>query len=220
MSDQSLLVSAGADIAARSFAIIRAELQARNLIIPQPLAAIVERIIHTTADFEFAELTRASAGAIEKGINALRRGCLVITDVQMVRAGIDQRRLQHFGGSVVCFNDRKPVLELAAATDLTRSAAAMRWAHEQGYLNDALVAIGNAPTALFELISLIDQGARPAIVIGMPVGFVNTVESKAALMNRTDVAWIVTMGRKGGSPVATATVNALLRLATGEDNSA
>jgi precorrin-8X/cobalt-precorrin-8 methylmutase len=128
--------------------------------------------------------------------------------------------LHHLGGRVDCFNDSEPVLAFAAATGLTRSAAAMRWAYEQGRLDGAIVAIGNAPTALLEVIALLDRGARPALIVGTPVGFVNTVESKEALMACTNVEWIVTVGRKGGSPVATAVVNALLRLAIGEDNSA
>jgi precorrin-8X/cobalt-precorrin-8 methylmutase len=208
----------GAEIAARSFTIIRTELAERGITLPQPLATVVERIIHTTADFEFATITQASPGAIEVGVAALQRGCAVITDVQMARVGIDQRRLHRFGGAVYCFNDLPDVIQLAAATGLTRSAAALRWAHEQGHLTGAIVTIGNAPTALFEVLDLLDRGAQPALIIGVPVGFVNTAESKAALMARQDVAWIITAGRKGGSPVATAIVNALLRLALGEDN--
>ncbi|WP_298815418.1 precorrin-8X methylmutase [Chloroflexus sp.] len=220
MSERSPVFTAGSEIAAQSFTIIRAELAERGMMLPQPLAAIVERIIHTTADFEFAAITRVSPGAIEAGRAALQRGCSVITDVQMARAGIDQARLQRLGGSVHCFNDRPEVSQLAAATGLTRSAAALRWASAQALLTGAIVAIGNAPTALFELLHLLDSGAQPALIIGVPVGFVNTVESKAALMERTDVPWIVTAGRKGGSPVAAAIVNALLRLAAGEDNRA
>lgn len=208
-----------AEIASRSFAIIRAELAKGGITLPQPLAPVIERIIHTTADFEFATITRASSGAIEVGVAVLQRGCAVITDVQMVRVGIDQRRLHRCGGTVYCFNDLPDVTHLAVATGLTRSAAALRWAHEQGYLTGAIVAVGNAPTALFELLDLLDNGAQPALIIGVPVGFVNTVESKAALMARSEVPWIVTVGRKGGSPVAAAIVNALLRLAAGEDNS-
>ncbi|MEF3275664.1 MAG: precorrin-8X methylmutase [Chloroflexus sp.] len=220
MSDPSSTFTTASEIAARSFTIIRTELAGRGVVLPQPLATVVERIIHTTADFDFAELTKVSPGAIEAGIAALQRGCAVITDVQMARVGIDQRRLQQFGGAVYCFNDQPAVVQLAAETGLTRSAAALRWAFTHDRLTGAIVAIGNAPTALFELIQLLDWGAQPALIIGVPVGFVNTVESKIALMARTDVAWIVTTGRKGGSPVAAAIVNALLRLATGEDNQA
>ncbi|WP_322511919.1 precorrin-8X methylmutase [Chloroflexus sp.] len=218
MSEQLPVAAAGAEIAARSFAIIRAELAERGIILPQPLATVVERIIHTTADFEFAAITKASPGAIEAGVAALQRGCAVITDVQMARVGIDQRRLHRFGGVAHCFNDHPDAAQLAAATSLTRSAAALRWAYQQGYLTGAIIAIGNAPTALFELLELLDRGAQPALIIGVPVGFVNTIESKEALMARHETPWIVTAGRKGGSPVATAIVNALLRLAAGEDN--
>ncbi len=210
----------GPDIAARSFAIIRTELAARGIALPAPLATVVERIIHTTADFDFAELTSARPGAIEAGIAALRQGCAVVTDVQMALAGIDQRRLARFGGTAYCSNSHPAVAQMAVAAGLTRSAAAMRWACQQGLLTGSIVAIGNAPTALFELLNLLDRGAQPALVIGVPVGFVNTAESKAALIARRDVHWIVTVGRKGGSPVAAAIVNALLRLAAGEDNSA
>ncbi|MGB9739887.1 MAG: precorrin-8X methylmutase [Chloroflexus aggregans] len=208
----------GAEIAARSFAIIRAELAECGITLPQPLATVVERIIHTTADFEFATITQASPGAIEVGVAALQRGCAVITDVQMARVGIDQRRLHRFGGAAHCFNDLPDVIQLAAATGLTRSAAALHWAADRGLIAGSIVAIGNAPTALFALLDLLDRGVQPALIIGVPVGFVNTAESKSALIARTDVPWIVTVGRKGGSPVATAIVNALLRLALGEDN--
>ena len=209
-----------AKIAARSFAIIRAELEQRGFHIEAPLNAVVERIIHSTADFEFATITRASPGAVEAGVAALRRGCHVLADVQMVRAGINERRVREFGGALHCLNDSREALSIADDVGLTRSAAGIRVAHANGLLDGAVVAIGNAPTALYELLRLINGGARPALVIGVPVGFVHAVESKEALMARTDTHWIVTVGRKGGSTVAVAIVNALLRLAAGVDNTA
>jgi precorrin-8X/cobalt-precorrin-8 methylmutase len=207
--------STAAAIAAASFTIIRAELAERGLLMASPLAAVAERVIHSTADFEFATLLQASPGAVEVGIAALRRGCPVLTDVQMVRSGISTRRVQALGGALHC------LIEESGAPNphgLTRSAAGIRAAHACGLLDGALVVVGNAPTALYEVLRCADAGARPALTIGVPVGFVNTVESKESLMARDDLSWIVTTGRKGGSTVAVAIVNALLRLAAGADN--
>lgn len=202
-----------AAIAADSFAIIRAELQAAGHHFAPLLAAVIERIIHSTADFDFAGITRTSPGAIEAGVEALQRGCPVITDVTMVSAGISEPRLSALGGTVHCFVADDLTRQRAQAMAVTRSAMGMRLAAERGLLTGSIVAIGNAPTALYEVLHLIEEGVRPALVIGVPVGFVSTVESKEALIQVTTVPWIVTAGRKGGSTVAVAIVNALLRLA-------
>lgn len=207
-----------AQIAAQSFTIIRAELSARGIQLAPPLAEIVERVIHSSADFEFATLTRASPGAVEAGVAALRSGCAIITDVRMVQVGISARRLAAWGGAVHCFVAEPEVAARAAATGLTRGALGVRLAHEHGLLDGGIVVVGNAPTALYETIRLLDAGARPALVVGVPVGFVNTAESKEALMACAAVPWIVTTGRKGGSTIAVAMLNALLRLAAGADN--
>lgn len=212
----SEVFSHAAAIAAQSFTIIRAELAERGLHVAPPLDAVVERIIHSSADFEFATITRTSPGAVEAGVAALRRGCPVLTDVQMVRSGISARRVGALGGAVYCLLE-EPAARPDPDGSLTRSAAGIRAAHARGLLDGALVVVGNAPTALYELLRLVDAGARPALVVGVPVGFVNTVESKEALIARADVPWIVTVGRKGGSTVAVAIVNALLRLAVGAD---
>lgn len=203
-----------AAIAADSFAIIRAELQAAGHHFALPLADVVERIIHSTADFDFASITQTSPGAIEAGVLALQSGCPVITDVNMVRVGISERRLAAFGGGVYCFVADDATRQRAQAAAVTRSAIGMRLAAEQGLLAGSIVAIGNAPTALYEVLHLIEEGIHPALVIGVPVGFVSTVESKEAMMQVTTVPWMVTVGRKGGSTVAVAIVNALLRLAS------
>ncbi len=200
-------------IAGDSFAIIRAELQAQGHHFEPPVDAVIERIIHSTADFEFATLTRFSPGAIEAGIEALRSGCAVVADVQMVRVGLSERRLAALGGAPYCFVADEMARRQAESDGTTRSAAGIRLAAEKGLLTGGIIAIGNAPTALYEALRLIDEGARPALVIGVPVGFVSTVESKTALMQVSAVPWIVTAGRKGGSPVAAAIINALLRLA-------
>lgn len=209
-----------ADIAMESFAIIRAELAAQGIRLTPPLDVVVERMIHSTADFEFATLTRASANAVEAGVAALQRGCPILTDVQMVRIGVSARRVAALGGSLHCFVDDPESRTRSAIEGLTRSALGIRIAHEHGLLAGAIVAVGNAPTALYEVLRLLDTGARPALVIGVPVGFVNTVESKQALMHRADVPWLSVAGRKGGSPIAVAVINALLRLASGDDAAA
>jgi precorrin-8X/cobalt-precorrin-8 methylmutase len=203
-----------AAIVADSFAIIRAELQAAGYQFDPPLAAVIERIIHSTADFDFAVLTQTSPGAIEAGVQALQKGCPVVTDVQMVRVGISAARLAALGGTIHCFVADDLIRQRAQAGQTTRSAVGIRLAAEQGLLAGGIMAIGNAPTALYEVIRCIEAGIRPALVIGVPVGFVSTVESKEALRQITTVPWIVTLGRKGGSTVAVAIVNALLRLAS------
>jgi precorrin-8X/cobalt-precorrin-8 methylmutase len=208
-------INHAAAIAADSFRIIRAELAERQIVLAPNLSIVIERVIHTTADFDFAVLTRASPGAIDSGVAALRRGCPILTDVQMVRMGISARRVAALGGTLHCLIDHDAIGDQPG---LTRSAAGIRAAHRQGILDGAIVAVGNAPTALFALLDLVAAGVRPALVIGVPVGFVNTVESKAALMTTADVPWIVTTGRKGGSTVAVAIVNALLRVAMGHTN--
>lgn len=205
------------DIAARSFAIIRAELAQAGVRVEPPLDTVVERIIHSTADFEFAAITRASPGAVEAGVAALRAGRPVLADVRMVQVGVSAARLAALGSAAHCFVADQQTRAEAAALGLTRSATGMRRAAALGLLENAVVAVGNAPTALEELLRLIAQGTRPALLIGVPVGFVNTVESKAALAQVVQVPWITTLGRKGGSSVAVAIVNALLRLASGAD---
>ncbi|NJP07652.1 MAG: precorrin-8X methylmutase [Chloroflexaceae bacterium] len=206
-------------IATQSFRIIRQHLDEAGYQFEPSPAAIIERIIHSTADFEFASLTRISDGAIEAGVSALQRGCAIITDVQMVLAGLDGQRLAAFQCSAHCFV-RDPQVQARASTEgVTRSAMGMRLAAEQGLLNGGIVAVGNAPTALYEVIALSQRGYAPALIIGVPVGFVGTVEAKTALMELTGVPWIVTTGYKGGSTIAVATVNALLRLASGDTNS-
>jgi precorrin-8X/cobalt-precorrin-8 methylmutase len=202
-----------AAIAADSFAIIRAELRAAGYQFDPSLAAMIERIIHSTADFEFAAITQTSPGAIEAGVRVLRSGSPVVTDVQMVRIGISAPRLAALGGEVHCFVADDLTRQRAQTSQYTRSAAGIRLAAERGLLEGSIVAIGNAPTALYEVLRCLDEGIRPALVIGVPVGFVSTVESKEALRQVNTVPWIVTTGRKGGSTVGVAIVNALLRLA-------
>ena len=182
---------------------------------------MVVRVIHATADFEFQDILHfhPEAGpthAIYAGIDALRGGCDVVTDVRMVQVGISERLLASLGGQAVCDIGHPAVRELARDAGLTRATVSMR--RNKARIHGGVVAIGNAPTALLEVIRLVcDEGIRPALIVGVPVGFVNTVESKANLVALHDVPYITAMGRKGGSSVAVAIVNALLRLATSAD---
>jgi precorrin-8X/cobalt-precorrin-8 methylmutase len=202
------------EIEVESFRIILQEL-GRHSFSPQELP-IVQRVIHATADFEYADLLAFSPTAIADGIRALRSGCKVLTDVQMTAVGISQAHLSQFSASVCCAIQEAETASLAHSLGLTRSAAAIR--RMSADLNGAIAAIGNAPTALFELLRLAkEEGLRPALVIGVPVGFVNAAESKAALQE-SGLPCITARGRKGGSTVAAAIVNALLKLALVESN--
>lgn len=201
-------------ITASSFRLIREELGARaDRLAPDELS-VVARVIHSTADFDFAETLAWSHDAIGAGVAALRRGAPVICDVSMVSTGISTTRLTAFGSTLHCFIADDDVRTTARREGITRALTATRKAGP--LLDGAILAIGNAPTALFEAIRLVREGdRRPALIIGVPVGFVATVESKAELTTLREVPWITCHGRKGGSPVAVAIVNALLRLAAG-----
>jgi precorrin-8X/cobalt-precorrin-8 methylmutase len=199
------------EIEQESFRIILEEMGAHSFS-PMELP-IVQRVIHASADFEYARSLRFSSGAIESGIHALRGGCEVISDVQMIAAGINGQRLAYFGGKVRCLVADPEVANIAWQSSKTRSEIAMRLFGEQ--LSGAIVAIGNAPTALFEVLRLSSEAQiQPALVIGVPVGFVNAAESKQALA-KSSLNFITSVGRKGGSTVAVSILNALLRLAGG-----
>lgn len=200
-----------AEIEQESFRIILAELGTHTF--PAAELAIVQRVIHATADFEYANLLQFSADAISNGIGALQGGCQLVSDVQMIVAGVNQPRLAKFGCRIRCLVDDPAVARIAQDQGKTRSEIAMQQFGAK--LNGAIVAIGNAPTALLELLRMCAaEDIHPALVVGVPVGFVNAVESKQALM-QTNLPYITTNGRKGGSTVAVAILNALLRLADG-----
>lgn len=194
------------DIEKRSFEIITELLGERQ---PAPeVAAVVKRVIHTTADLDYAENLVFSQGAVEKGLQALRSGCSIVTDTSMAMAGINKTILGKLGGEVHCFIADADVAEEAKRRGVTRAVVSMERA--AGLNRPCIFAIGNAPTALLELCRLMDEGRlEPALVIGVPVGFVNVVESKEALLERS-VPSIVARGRKGGSNVAAAICNALM----------
>lgn len=200
------------EIERRSFEIIGQELGRHGFDEWEEL--VVKRVIHTTADFDYARNLAFTEHAVVRGVEALGAGATVVTDTTMVAAGINKRVLGSFGGEVHTFIGDPDVAEEARLRGVTRSAIAMERA---SLLEGPLVfAIGNAPTALARLARLIKDKsiAEPALVIGVPVGFVNVVESKE-LMRATLVESIVARGRKGGSNVAASIVNALLYLASG-----
>lgn len=223
-----------ADIEKRSFEIISELLGAKELD-PQN-APVIKRVIHTTADFDYADNLVFSEDAVAKGLAALRAGCDIVTDTQMAKAGINKTILARLGGTVHCFMSDPDVAAEAKKRGITRAFVSMEKAAAIG--KPCIFAIGNAPTALIALYDLIKSGkTAPALVIGVPVGFVNVIESKELILNmnshagdptddptddqtddsvnersgaKTDIPYIVAKGRKGGSNVAAAICNALL----------
>lgn len=206
------LTQAGRDIEQASFAIIDQEAGPHGYSAEQwPL---VRRLIHASADFEFNGLTQFHPRAIRAGIEVLRAGRPIIVDVDMIRVGVSQPRLDHFGVEIHHFIKDEDVIHLARAEGSTRAVQAMRKARRLGLLDGALVSIGNAPTALLEVLRQIRaEGAQPGLIIGMPVGFVSAAESKEELAQLQDIPWILTQGRKGGSTLVVAAIHALLALA-------
>ena len=210
MNDMRQMTSLGRGIEDKSFAIIDDEAGAHGYAPPE--WQVVRRIIHATADFEFKSLVRLHPQAIEAGVRALRSGATVLVDVRMIEAGLNADRLRAYGCAVINYISDEDVIASAKAQNSTRAIEAMKKAHRLGKLDGSIVAIGNAPTALLEVVRLVrEEGARPALVIGVPVGFVSAAESKAAALG-LPVPFIVTEGRKGGSPIAVAVLHALLLL--------
>ena len=176
--------------------------------------SVVRRMIHTTADFEYQQMIRIHSAAISAGIAAIKAGKTIITDTNMARVGIRKKELEPFGVSVKCFINDSAVQEAARRNGITRAKAAVDAAVPD--MNGGIYVVGNAPTALLRLIDLVrNQQASPALIIGLPVGFVNAAESKAALIEM-DYPYISNVGRKGGSNVAASVVNALAKLAVKE----
>ena len=193
------------EIERRSFEIITSELPHP---VDEALAPVIKRVIHTTADFEYADTLCFSPGVVEKAHAAINSGVTVVTDTTMAQAGINKRLLGKRGGQVCCFIGDEDVAEAAKRNGTTRSTESMKKAAD--IKGPVIFAIGNAPTALIELAEMIGEGKiDPALVIGVPVGFVNVVQSKELIME-SGTPYIVARGRKGGSNVAAAIVNALL----------
>ena len=197
------------EIEARSFDIIDEEAGAHSFSEEQ--WTIVRRMIHTSADFEYLETIRFHPEAVHWGLEAIRTGKPIVTDTNMAKVGIRKEPLTNFGVSLSCYIADPTVRKIAAETGTTRAWAAVDAASD--HIQGGIYVVGNAPTALLRLLDLFNRGmARPALIIGLPVGFVNAAESKAALME-TDCPYITNIGRKGGSNVAASVVNALAGLA-------
>ena len=170
---------------------------------------VVKRIIHTTGDPAILSSVLFHPDATRDGIKALRGGANIFTDVNMLKAGINARTLNEFGGEIFCGVAELETIEAARDWGITRSAAAMRLYGKR--LNGSVIAIGNAPTALFEVLDLIEKGiAMPALIVGTPVGFVGAMESKELMIEKNLVPYITVRGTRGGSPIAACIVNALM----------
>ena len=170
---------------------------------------VYSRIIHAAGDPDYANIIKVHPEAIAAGIAALQAGCNIFCDVEMVRTGINKRRLAEFGGQAYCLVADETVAKEAKEAGITRSMAAMRKFGTQ--LNGSIVAIGNAPTALFEVLTMIkEENIKPALIVGVPVGFVGAAESKDLLHTTSTVPYITVLGNKGGSPIAAASVNAIM----------
>lgn len=211
--DRPGLVRAGREIEEESFRIIDSEMGAHDF--PWEQWQVVRRVIHTTGDFDFARWMRFHPEAVSRGCAALHSGCRIYTDTRMIQVGLSPWRLKWFGNQVVT-----PALEpesqrWAEEMGTTRSVAAFR--HHAGRLDGALVVIGNAPTALLEVCRMVrEEGVRPALIVGVPVGFVQAAESKDALWRMNSQPAITVLGRKGGSSIAVAILHALFELAKQE----
>ncbi len=176
--------------------------------------AVVQRVIHASADFELGKSLLFHPRAVEAGVAAIRAGKKIVADVQMVQVGINKARIEKYGGSVHVYISDEDVIKEAKRLNTTRAIVAMRKAVQEA--EGGIFAIGNAPTALLELIRLVKEGeARPSLIIGLPVGFVSAAESKEELA-KLDVPFITNIGRKGGSTVTVAALNALSILAERE----
>ena len=194
------------EIEKRSMEIITKELNGRTW--PEPQFSIVKRCIHTSADFDYADNLCFSENAAMLGVEALRRGAVIVTDTKMAWSGINKKKLAEYGGEAYCFMSDEDVAKEAQERGCTRAAICMERGAALG--KEVIFAVGNAPTALIRLYELIQEGkVDPALIIGAPVGFVNVVEAKELIMT-AGVPYIVPRGRKGGSNIAATICNAML----------
>lgn len=194
------------EIEKRSMEIITQELNGRTW--PEPQFSIVKRCIHTSADFDYADNLCFSENAAMMGVEALRRGAVIVTDTKMAWSGINKKKLAEYGGEAYCFMSDEDVAKEAQERGCTRAAICMERGAALG--KEVIFAVGNAPTALIRLYELIQEGkVDPALIIGAPVGFVNVVEAKELIMT-AGVPYIVPRGRKGGSNIAATICNAML----------
>ena len=207
--------AASTEIYEHSMKLIRPEIQDILTKAPKNQAAIIERVVHTTADPEFAKLLEISDKAVDAGVAAIKAGAKIITDVKMIKAGINEARVKKFGGKTLTYIDDPRATKMANDEAITRSTAATRLAVKDG-ADGAIFLIGNAPTAAFELAEQIKKGlVKPALIVAVPVGYVGAAESKEVVA-KLPIPYIITKGRKGGSTIAVAIFNALLSLAEGK----
>lgn len=178
---------------------------------------VYSRMIHAAGDVDYGHLIQTSRGAVAAGIEALRRGCNIYCDVTMVQTGINKRALSVLGGQVFCRVADPEIAKSAKEKNISRSMEAM---HSFGKaLNGSIIAVGNAPTALFEAIRMTkEEGITPALIVGIPVGFVGAAESKETLIKESSVPYITVRGTKGGSPIVASVINALLYNLVRRDN--
>ena len=196
------------DIEKRSFAIISKELEEKGIVLPKEQELVTKRAIHTSADFDYAKTMTYSAHAVGIAKKLIQNGADIVTDTNMALAGVNKKELAKYGGEAHCFMAEEEVAKIAKERGVTRAAVSMEKAAQ--IEKPVIFAIGNAPTALIELYEMIKSGKyRPAFIIGVPVGFVNVVQSKELIM-KADVPYIVARGRKGGSNIAACICNALL----------
>lgn len=196
------------EIEKRSFEIIAEELEQRGIVLPPDQERITKRVIHTSADFDYAGTMTYSQGAVSAAKELLKQGADIVTDTNMALSGINKKVLAKLGGQAHCFMADEDVARIAKERGVTRAAVSMEKA--AGIEKPVIFAVGNAPTALIQLYEMMqERNWRPAFVIGVPVGFVNVEPAKELIME-TDVPYIINKGRKGGSNVAAAICNALL----------
>jgi precorrin-8X/cobalt-precorrin-8 methylmutase len=220
LSDMRQMTALGRSIEDSSFAIIDREVG------PHLHSAedweVVRRVIHATADFEFKELMELHPEAVSRGIQALKGGCPIVCDVQMIIAGLNKDRLESYGCKTHSFISDPEVIQRAKERNSTRAIESFRKARGLGVLDGSIIAVGNAPTALLEVNRMIrEDGLKPALIVGVPVGFVSAAESKEAIKQLAqvgfpEVPYIVARGRKGGSTIAVSIIHALLLLSTRE----
>ncbi|MBO5279139.1 MAG: precorrin-8X methylmutase [Lachnospiraceae bacterium] len=195
------------EIEKRSFEIIETELRARHIVLPKEQEAITKRVIHTSADFDYAQTMTYSKQAVSIVKKLVLDGADIVTDTNMALAGINKRALARYGGQVHCFMADEEVARIAKERQVTRAAVSMEKASRLE--KQVIFAVGNAPTALIQLYEMMQNGFKPSFIIGVPVGFVN-VEAAKELIMETDVPYIINRGRKGGSNVAAAICNAII----------
>ncbi len=197
------------EIENRSMEIIAPHLEGLNL--DEAQTKVYSRMIHASGDVEYAPVIKIHPDAIKATQEALKKGANIYTDVEMVRTGIHKASFNRYGGKIECRVSDPEIAKLAKEKSITRSMAAMRSFGKD--LDGAIIAIGNAPTALFEVLRMVDEeGIKPAVIIGIPVGFVGAADSKELLAKNTKIPYITVEGTKGGSPIAASAINAIMYL--------